>query len=96
MPLFCTATATSLLVPLATIEINMGASPKSASGLGTYGQLAVLGTLHARNHASKPPSCLNHLIFPLSMSKARTELKWLSGSMRGCGKSQMVLLFCCS
>lgn len=96
VPLFCTAAATSLLVQLATIEINMRASPKSVSGLGTYRQLGVPGTLHARNHASKPPSCLNRLIFPLSMSKARIELKWLSGTMQGPGKSLMVLLFYCS
>lgn len=96
IPLYCTAATTSLLVPLATIESNNGASPKSASGLGIDGQLAVPGTPQAMNHASKSPSCLNHLISPLSMSKARIELKWASGSMQGSGKSLLVLLFCCS
>ena len=60
---------------------TIGASAKSASGLGPGGQLGFKCQLHAPNHTSLPPNCLYHLILPVFMSSARIEFEWFSGSI---------------
>jgi len=52
-PLFWTATTISFLVPLTYVVSIIGASPKSASGVGPEGgQLGVEGLVQAKNHTS--------------------------------------------
>ena len=74
-PLFCTATTVSCFVPFTSIVSIIGASPKSASGLGPGGQL-ILGIdklRHETNHTSNPPNGWYHLILPSSKSSAKIE-----------------------